>query len=236
MVASRAASARRGICAALICAASYLGPSVASDWCADEAMIVFDGSGSMAEMGFNKIDEPRIFEARRAVADALPEIARNRRIGLLVYGPNGPDGCTGIDLRFAPIPNAASRVVGAVNALQPAGETPLTEAVKEAVTVLEQSTGGGTVVLVTDGKETCGSNPCQLAAELSRSAFTVHVIGFKVRGDYFAWSSDDENEYDNAETVSRCLADRTGGLYIGAENVDELIDAFHQTLGCRLLF
>lgn len=199
-------------------------------------MIVFDGSGSMAEMGFNKIDEPRIFEARRAVADALPEIARHRRIGLLVYGPDGPDGCTGIDLRFTPIPDAAPRVIDAVNTLQPAGETPLTEAVKEAVTVLEQSAGGGTVVLVTDGKETCGGTPCQLAAELSASAFTVHVIGFKVRGDYFAWSSDDDNEYDNAEAVSRCLADRTGGLYVGAESVDELIAAFHKTLGCRLLF
>ena len=43
---------------------------MATDDCAADAMIVFDGSGSMAEMGFNDIDEPRIFEARRAMADA----------------------------------------------------------------------------------------------------------------------------------------------------------------------
>ncbi len=60
---------------------------MATDDCAADAMIVFDGSGSMAEMGFNDIDEPRIFEARRAMADALPQIAQNRRLGLVVYRP-----------------------------------------------------------------------------------------------------------------------------------------------------
>ena len=42
-------------------------PAAASEDCTEDAMIVFDGSGSMAEMGFNQIDEPRIFSARRAV-------------------------------------------------------------------------------------------------------------------------------------------------------------------------
>ncbi|MEM9584372.1 MAG: VWA domain-containing protein [Pseudomonadota bacterium] len=199
-------------------------------------MIVFDGSGSMAEMGFNKIDVPRILEARSAVARAMPEIATQRHIGLLIYGPNGPDGCTGIDLRFAPIPDAAQQVIHAVNGLEPAGETPLTASVNEAVKVLDARAGSGLVVLVTDGKETCGGSPCQLAAQLAGGAYTVHVIGFKVRGEYFAFSNDDDNEYDNAESVARCLADRTGGVYVGAENVEELIAAFHKTLGCRLLF
>ncbi|NRB02842.1 MAG: VWA domain-containing protein [Rhodobacteraceae bacterium] len=199
-------------------------------------MIVFDGSGSMAEMGFNKIDEPRIFEARRAVAQALPDIAEHRRIGLLIYGPGGQDGCSGIDLRFAPIPDAAQAVIAAVNGLEPSGETPLAEAVGAAVDVLEHSNGGGSVVLVTDGKETCQGAPCQLAAQLADTPFTIHVIGFKVRGDYFAFSTESDNEYDTAETVSRCLADRTGGHYVGAESVDELVAAFRKTLGCPLLF
>lgn len=190
----------------------------------------------MAEMGFNKIDEPRIFDARRAVADAIPDVAATRRIGLLVYGPGGQDGCTGIDLRFAPVRDAAPLVISAVNALEPAGETPLTEAVGQAIKVLMAGDVSGSVVLVTDGKETCDGAPCQLATQLSGGPFTVHVIGFKVRGEYFAFGSDDGNEYDIAETVSRCLADRTGGLFVGAESVDELVAAFHKTLGCRLLF
>lgn len=197
-------------------------------------MIVFDGSGSMAEMGFNDIDEPRIFDARRAVAEALPEIAPNRRIGLLIYGPGSADGCSGIDLRFEPMPNAGDRILGAVNALEPAGETPLAVAVEKAAQTLLETSGGGTVVVVTDGKETCGGQPCQLATEVAGTNLTIHVIGFKVRGSYFSWEN--QSDYEQAETVSRCLADQTGGLYLNTETVDELIAALRKTLGCSVLF
>ena len=123
-----------------------------------------------------------------------------------------------------------------INALEPAGDPPLTEAVRRAAELLTSTAGGGSVVLVTDGKETCGGAPCQLAAELASADLTLHVIGFKIRGEYFAWGSEGESDYQNAETVSRCLADRTGGLYVSAETVDELIAAFRKTLGCNVLF
>ena len=160
--------------------------------CAEDAMIVFDGSGSMAEMGFNQIDEPRIFEARRAVRQVLPEVAALRRIGLIIYGP-GPAGqsdqCGGISLKFLPRDNAAGPVIGAIDALEPEGNTALTEAVDLAAQALDHTSRPGTIVLVTDGKETCGGQTCALAAKLAATgvATTVHVIGFKVRGEHFGW-------------------------------------------------
>ena len=36
-------------------------------------------------------------------------------------------------------------------------------------------------------------------------------------------------------TVAKCLADRTGGLYVSTETVDELADALRVTLGCALI-
>ncbi|WP_439150164.1 vWA domain-containing protein [Sulfitobacter sp.] len=206
--------------------------------CVSDAMIVFDGSGSMAEMGFNDINEPRIFEARRAMADAIPPIAENRRLGLVIYGPNGVDECTGLDLRFAPMADAAPRLLNDVNALQPTGSTPLTEAVRLAARTLDYQTRPATIVLVTDGKETCGGQPCALAADLAASGFdtTVHVIGFKVRGSFFSWERDTDNSYTEAESVSRCLADFTGGTYTNAETLDQLIAALRETLGCQFLF
>ena len=200
--------------------------------CADDAMIVFDGSGSMAEVGFNLFDEPRIFTARRAVGRIIPEIAALRRLGLVVYGPGGADGCTGVELRFAPVADAAPRILGAVDALQPEGDTALTDAVRLAAGALD---GEGTVVLVTDGKDTCGGAPCRLAAELvGRGGVTVHVIGFKVRGDFFDW--DGPGDGATIETVARCLADSTGGHYVPTETAEELVAAFRKTLGCELMF
>ncbi|MEL6793126.1 MAG: vWA domain-containing protein, partial [Pseudomonadota bacterium] len=198
-------------------------------------MIVFDGSGSMAEIGYNLIEEPRIFEAREAIATVVPPVAERRRLGLLLYGPGGADACSGVDLRFAPREEAAGPIIDAVNALEPAGETPLTEAVREAAETLLTTGGPGDVVLVTDGKETCAGAPCQLATELSDTGVTVHVIGFKVRGPHFAWKEGVSDSYNQSETVARCLADATEGLYVGAETLEELIDALRTTLGCRIM-
>ena len=202
--------------------------------CGEDAMIVFDGSGSMAEMGFNDISEPRIFDARRAMAEVIPEIAAKRRLGLVIYGP-GAEACSGVELRFTPMENAAPRILSEVNALQPAGDTPLTEAVKAAADALIDESGGGAVVLVTDGKETCSGAPCQLAAALADQNITLHVIGFKVRGAHFSWGGAGSNDYSDTEAPSRCLADRTGGVYVRAETLEQLKAALRTTLGCRIM-
>lgn len=214
-------------------------PDMAQANCTQDAMIVFDGSGSMAEMGFNQIDEPRIFEARRALREVMPQVEPFRRIGLIIYGPGGAGGageCSGLDLRFGPRNDAAQPVIAAVDDLQPEGRTALTEAVALAVATLGGPKQPGTVVLVTDGKETCGGQTCALAAELRGTSQTVHVIGFKVRGEHFGWQSEGETDYNNSISVAKCLATQTGGVYVNAETVEDLVEAMNRTLGCKLLF
>ncbi|WP_299044808.1 vWA domain-containing protein [uncultured Tateyamaria sp.] len=225
--------------AALAGILSVLLANAAQANCTEDAMIVFDGSGSMAEMGFNQIDEPRIFEARRAIRTAMPQVAPFRRIGLIVYGPGGAGGvgeCSGIELRFGPRADAAGPIIAAVDGLQPEGRTALTEAVALAAKTLGAPEQPGTVVLVTDGKETCGGQTCTLAAQLAGTGTTVHVIGFKVRGEHFGWETEGDTDYLNSVSVARCLADQTGGEYVNTETVNELVEAMNRTLGCKLLF
>lgn len=224
----------RSILTALVVLGAGLAPVHAQEGCSRDAMVVFDGSGSMAEMGFNLLDEPRIFDARKAVRTVMPQVTPTRRVGLVTYGFSGGDGCQSVRLRFAPEPDAADRIISEVERLQPAGETPLTAAIAEAARVLDFVHKPGEIVLVTDGKETCGGSPCQLAADLAAGLdLTVHVIGFRVRGEHFAWP--DQPQADMIEPVARCLADRTGGLYVQAETLDDLIGALRATLGCQVL-
>ena len=193
-------------------------------------MIVFDASGSMAGNTVQGLfsDKTRIDEVRKALGEVLPGVTKFRKVGLITYGP-GPYGQCNVDLAFPPIPNAADRIMSVVNALNPAGKTPLTEAVRQAAEVLDYKTEKGVIVLVTDGEETCGGAPCDLGKFLKANsrALTVHVIGYQLTG--FSWTG--------AESILdvQCLAEETGGLYITAKNRDDLVKAFEKTLGCPMM-
>lgn len=223
----------RALCLVLALA-TLPGPAPqAATGCARDAMLVFDGSGSMDEVGHDATAPTRIIDARRAVREAMPDIAPYRRVGLLTYGPGGAHACSGIDLRFTPRADAGAAVVAGIDTLSPGGLTPLAASVTAAVEVLGSD---GIVVLVTDGNETCGGTPCALSAHLADTApgLTVHVIGFRVVYDPFSWNSPEAGAYDG-QTVAKCLADSTGGLFVSTETVDELSDALRVTLGCLVV-
>ncbi len=198
--------------------------------CNEDAMIVFDASGSMS--GNQTLGIPntkaRIDEVRAALAVVLPSAAKFRRVGLITYGP-GPYNQCNIKLNLAPEPNAAERIMREVDALVPAGKTPMTEAVEQAADVLDYRAKPGVIVVVTDGEETCGGSPCALAAQLHENAaqLTVHVIGFRYQN--FSWTG------GQSLLDLRCLADQNGGLYIRANTEDDLVKALQKTLNCPML-
>lgn len=198
--------------------------------CQEDAMIVFDGSGSMSgteRLGISNF-VTRIDKVRRAMRQVLPEVAPLRRIGLMTFGPGPYNKCDNIKLELEPDYDAADRIMRAVERLNPAGRTPLTAALKEAARVARYKEKPVVLVLVTDGEETCGGSPCGLADELKSSGkdTTVHVIGYRAR-DY-SWTG-------QGALQSRCLPEKTGGLYISVESTDELIAALRKTLGCPYL-
>ncbi|MEM1237227.1 MAG: VWA domain-containing protein [Pseudomonadota bacterium] len=213
-------------------------PTAALPNCTADAMLVFDGSTSMAETAAFTGSLPKIAEARQALSRALPRIEDFRDVGLMIYGPNlVGDACDGITLHFPPVPQAAAPILEATGALAPGGLTPLTASIEAAAEAMNYRTEPAVIVLLTDGNETCGGRPCAVSAELATNAFdlTVHVIGFRLRvhDEYFRWNNP-EQEF-GADNVARCLADATGGLFVTTETVDELTAALQETLGCALI-
>ena len=197
--------------------------------CVEDAMIVFDASGSMAGSLAEGIGATirRIDEVRKALAQVLPNAAHFRRIGLITYGPGPHEQCN-VDLKLRPQPNAAKPIMEIVESLNPAGKTPLAQAVEKAAEVLDFKTKPGTVIVLTDGEETCGGAPCDLGKMLAAEGaqLTVHVIGFRMTAFWTAAQS--------AIDV-RCLAEATGGQYIQTNNQEELVEAFQKTLGCPMM-
>ena len=198
--------------------------------CTDDAMIVFDASGSMSgnqTLGIPN-SRPRIDEVRSALAQVLPSATKFRRVGLVTYGP-GPYNQCNVQLDLKPTHDAAKPIMRVVNALVPAGKTPLTSGVEEAAKALDFQSKPGVVVVVTDGEETCGRSPCELAKQLHQSAeqLTVHVIGF--RYENYSWTG------GSSFMDLRCLAEENNGLYIKANSEGELIEALEKTLDCPMV-
>lgn len=207
-------------------------PTVALPACSADAMLVLDLSLSMGESSFVEFGRPKIDVAREALGTVMREAAPYRDIGLVTYGPGGADQCSGVTVHFSPRPDAARPLLDRVTTLAPGGSTPLTAAVSAAADTLPR---GGEVVLITDGAETCAGSPCALASALrAEGDVTVHVIGFQVRGAFREWQSVDPNDFFVTDAASRCLADETGGEYVGAQSLDALLAALRETLGCPL--
>jgi len=192
--------------------------------CRDDAMIVFDASGSMSGTDFNTPPTPRIDKVKQALAKVLPSITSLRRVGVIDYGPGPSERCDNIELLVPLARNSPELIMAAIDRLIPAGRTPLTAAVREAARVLRFPERPGVVVLLTDGEETCGGDPCAAAKALRAQGegITVHVIGYRMR----------ELATTAGYLQSRCLAETTGGVYISVETTDELISALQKTLGC----
>lgn len=194
--------------------------------CAKDAVLVFDASGSMTGPGFGERSTTRIETARQALGEVLPEVTPVRNLGLVIFGPGprAPGTCAHIDVRLPPAANSAERIMREIDAVQPYGQTPIAASVQRAAEVLDYRRRPAVIVLLTDGEETCSGNPCALAEALKKDGFdtTVHVIGYMA-----AQASGMPALYP-----TRCLPERTGGLFVGAETKAELISALRTTLGC----
>lgn len=198
--------------------------------CTDDAMIVFDASGSMSGNQVLGIpnSRPRIDEVRAALARVLPSATKIRRVGLITYGP-GPYNQCNVRLDLKPTEDAFKLIMRAVNALVPAGKTPLTSAVQQAAEVLNYRSKPGVIVLVTDGEETCGGAPCELGKQLRLLGhqLTVHTIAFRYEG--FSWTG------GNSVVDLMCLANENRGIFAKANSEQELVDALEKTLDCPMI-
>lgn len=196
--------------------------------CLEDAMIVFDASKSMAASDGDNAGLRRMDSVRGALAKVLPRVTPERRIGLMSYGPGeSSDACSNVTLDLPPAPGAAEAIMARVNALQPEGRTPLTAAVRMAAETLAYWRSPVTIVLITDGEESCKGDPCALARELKADGVrvTVHTISYKIK----------DSLGSNGIFHAQCLSDTTGGLYVATETLDELVDALNRALVCPMI-
>ena len=179
--------------------------------------IVLDGSGSMAEAlgGSNKMEAAKA--AVKSIVDKLPQDAR---VGFRAYGHQSSresKNCSDSAL-LVPVGQINRETFKAqVDSVRPNGYTPIEYALQEAKKDFPaDAESGKMIILVSDGKETCGGDPCRAVKSLRDSGFKleVNVVGFAV----------------DAETAGqlKCIADASGGQYKDAANAAELVEGLER--------
>lgn len=188
--------------------------------------IILDVSGSMiSKLG----NSTRIGTARDVLRDLLTKIPDDFNVGLRVYArrysyKDPKHSCTDTEL-LVPIQKLdRQRIVSAVANLKPRGDTPLIYSVRQTPADLK-AVGGGSVIVITDGQETCsGNDQKQIAAEVQKAVgelktagipVTLNIVGFTLSGE----------EKKKAEEVMPSFAEGTGGHYYYAENGEALAHA-----------
>ncbi|HUR43596.1 MAG TPA: VWA domain-containing protein, partial [Aestuariivirga sp.] len=183
---------------------------------AQRVILVLDASGSMWGQigGKTKMDI-----AKEVVGKVVANWKPADELGLVAYGHRKKGACDDIEVLREPGPLDAESYMDAVNGLNPMGKTPMTQAIRIAAEALKFTERKATVILVSDGIETCDPDPCAVAAELEKLGvgLTVHTVGFGL---------DDKG----AVAQLQCLAEKTGGISIVAENADELEKALTKTV------
>lgn len=186
--------------------------------------LILDASGSMAELIPGTENQSRMDAAQAAMQEVIESIPERDglNVGFRVYGHEGsnseadrPASCRSTELLVPMDGVDKPALLEQVESIEPTGWTPLTLALQAAAA--DFTPGGESVtnaiIMVTDGEETCGGDPCDMAEALHAAdiGVTTHVVGFALT--------------DEQRQAVRCIAERGGGELFTADNAENLSEA-----------
>ncbi len=191
--------------------------------------LILDSSGSMSEPMPGMENQSRMDAAQAAMREVIERIPERDglNVGLRVYGHRGgnseedrPRSCRSTELLVPMQGVAKEALLARVESTTPTGWTPLALALDAATA--DFAAGGESVtnaiIMVTDGEETCGGNPCQVAGALHAAEIevTTHVVGFALTSDQ--------------QDAVRCIAEEGGGQLFAADDAATLSEAVFAAL------
>lgn len=183
--------------------------------------VILDSSGSM----WQTLDGRYRYQvAGDVLADLVTDVLPPEvPFSLRVFGNRQADVCR-TDLEVALAPLNASSVAGLISAIepQPFAGTPLAESIRLVRQDLADAGGPRTVILITDGEESCDGDVDAAIKDLRTDGFdvTLNIIGF----DF------DAVDVEAARERYRNWAEMGGGQYFDAASAGELASALERSI------
>lgn len=181
---------------------------------APEVVIVFDASGSMAISMDATVEElqrwnegyaPRNIEreprrislARTAANKLIDDVPKDMSISLVSAA-----NCRSIAVSKPFSFQQRGALKKSVNRIEPEGKTALAEALTKAGALVDGVNRDAIILLITDGNETCGGDPCAVANRLKKAKprLQVNVVDIMSTG------------------AGNCIAENTGGGVFAVNN------------------
>ncbi len=177
----------------------------------NRVLFVFDASQSMLGrwQSGRKIDIAKNLLSN--MLDSLKQI-NNLEIALRVYGHQRgypPQDCddTKLEVNFLPVNIGADRIKAKLSMIRARGTTPIAHSLEEAARDFPSKESRNVVILITDGKEECGMDPCAISRFYQRQGIILKpfIIGVGLN--------------DELKTTFNCV-----GRFFNANNESEFTD------------
>ncbi|MEW5914719.1 MAG: VWA domain-containing protein [Thermodesulfobacteriota bacterium] len=175
-----------------------------------EVVFILDASGSMwGQAG----GQAKIKAAKEVMAKAVPALPAEVRLGLVAYGHRKKGDCADVEVLVPAGSMDRAGLLKKVQALSPKGKTPMAASIKQVAESLKSKENETTIVLVSDGIETCHDDPCGVVKALKAAGikFVLHVVGFDVDA--------------RGKAQLTCLAQAGGGQFFSAGDAAGLLAA-----------
>lgn len=180
-------------------------------------MFVLDASNSM----WGQIDgKAKIEIAKSVLQDLAARMPEGAKMGLVAYGHRFDrklKECDDMEL-MNPIGHFnAAEAPNAFSFITPKGQTPIARTLNETANWLQEQKGqDNTVVLISDGLESCDEDPCAAAKALNDAGVTtsIHVVGFDLSAQQRA--------------KLECIANNGNGKMFAANDASSLSEAMNK--------
>jgi len=143
----------------------------------------------------------RITAARQATSTVVSQLPSDVNAGLVLV-----ESCPAArSLGFFP-PGKRNELLGRIRNITPVEGTPLADGIAKAGALLDGVNRESVILVVSDGEESCGNDPCAVARQLAsrKPHLRINVVDILGSG------------------AGNCLAQATGGKVYTANNVQEL--------------
>ncbi|NMB13175.1 MAG: VWA domain-containing protein, partial [Firmicutes bacterium] len=215
---------------------------------------VFDASFSMneeAEKGKSRMDV-----AKEVMIDLIQNLEDRPglQVGLRVYGSRNTKCDDSVLVQdFGPVDAVRDNILKTVRALKPRGKTPIAYSLEQAAQDFPSSDSRNIIVLITDGQESCGGDPCAVSYYLQSQGiiYKPYVVGFAMSaadeakvsciGTYYS-AKDRKSLSEALGSIMRKVVQPStleieawaGGQNVTSQTVFEITDALGDTVGSGL--